>query len=200
MPVPPVSSRGLSPELSDPEGASRAHRKWSRSNGEGRPARAADAAAAASLKSFPRSGLFPLVVIVLLVYLAGQTLLSDGGTRTTTYAEVQRVIRSRSQDVAEVTFKPNEREVVVKLENGKKIAARYPNTQAQVGLERDLAARGGPAGSKHRDSSRSWKIVTALAPFMLLFGFWLFLRERIRRRRASERFVLDAEDMPLESR
>jgi hypothetical protein len=76
-------------------------------------------------------------VIILLVYLASQTLLGgDAKEKTLTYAEVQRLVRSHPERLDKVIFRPGERKVVVDLDNGTKVSARYPITQSQVELER----------------------------------------------------------------
>jgi ATP-dependent Zn protease len=104
-----------------------------------------------------RSALFPLIVIVLLVYLAGETLLGDDPpTRQMSYAQAQQLLRDNPERVDEVTLRPNEREAVVKLADGTK--------------------------AKTSGSSTWWPILTALLPFVLLFGFWIHLQNRSRRR------------------
>ena len=58
------------------------------------------------MNRFFRSALFPLVVIVLLVYLASQTLMPrrDSGQKIT-YSEL--IQQTRQGNVSEVTFSPN---------------------------------------------------------------------------------------------
>jgi hypothetical protein len=108
------------------------------------------------LDRFLRSALFPLIVIVLLVYLASETLLGgDGSEKIVSYAEVQQLVRGAPERIGTVTFRPNVREVVVKLDNG---------------------------------------ILTALLPFVLLFGVWVHLMNRTRRHRSSETLIPDAKD------
>jgi hypothetical protein len=48
-----------------------------------------------SASKFTRSALFPLIVIVLLVYLASQTLLADDTPRSKVpYSEVAQMVRT----------------------------------------------------------------------------------------------------------
>jgi ATP-dependent Zn protease len=139
------------------------------------------------VQTFFRSALFPLIVIVLLVYLASQTLMGDDATvRKVAYSEVQRVVHTRPETVDEVSFKPAERLVVLKLDGGNTLQARYPTNSARAALERDLVAQRGPAAtSDDKGSSAWWSILTALLPFVLLFAFWLHLTRRADRRRAE---------------
>ncbi|HET7856098.1 MAG TPA: hypothetical protein VFL41_06535 [Gaiellaceae bacterium] len=140
------------------------------------------------MQTFVRSALFPLIVIVLLVYMASQTLFGDKSTETTVaYAELTRVVHDRPETVGEVTFKPAERLVRVKLDNGNSLQARYPSNP--TALERDLVAQRGPAAaSEDSGSSAWWSLLTPLLPFVLLFVFWLHLSSRADRRRAERAF------------
>lgn len=141
------------------------------------------------LSTFARSALFPLIVIVLLVYLAGQTLYGDEKTRTITYTEVERLIRDRPETVDEVTFRPSESEVVVKLENGSKLRAHYPGTvpPAEPVTQADDRDSDGT-------SSPWWTFLTPLLPFALLLGFSVYLMNRIQRRRSNETLIPEAKD------
>jgi cell division protease FtsH len=147
------------------------------------------------LDRFLRSALFPLIVIVLLVYLASETLLGDDGSeKIVSYAEVQQLVRDAPERIDTVTFRPNVREVVVKLDNGTRLRARYPATKDQRALERMIVANSGTGNSESNGSSGWWTILTALLPFVLLFGFWVHLMNRTQRRRSSETLIPDAKD------
>ena len=74
---------------------------------------------------FLRRALFPLIVISVLVYLASQTLMGEDETRLP-YSEVKLLVSSNPDRVDELTFRPNEREVVLKLTDGTRIKADYP--------------------------------------------------------------------------
>ena len=73
---------------------------------------------AKSVNRFFRSALFPLVVIVLLVYLASQTLISrHDGTKKYTYSELYRAALNGGVDRG-VVFNPNRQEVKATLSDG----------------------------------------------------------------------------------
>jgi cell division protease FtsH len=144
------------------------------------------------LDRFFRSALFPLIVIVLLVYLASQTLFGDEGSeKTVSYAEVQHVVRSVPDRVKTVTFKPGIREVVVELDNGSKLRATYPTAQAKRALERLIVTKSGSGDTKNDGSSAWWTILTSLLPFILLFAFWIFLTGRMQRNKRNEDIAHD---------
>ena len=80
---------------------------------------------------FFRSALFPLVVIVLLVYLASQTLMPrrDSGEKLT-YSQL--IDATKRGDVSEVTFSPNRQSINVTLDSGEKVKVNYPSPQSQL--------------------------------------------------------------------
>ena len=71
------------------------------------------------MNRFFRSALFPLFVIVLLVYLASQTLIPHGkSTQKVTYSEFRQDIDAGKISTAE--FNPSKRQISGKLTDGKK--------------------------------------------------------------------------------
>src|SRR5262245_28037114 len=86
---------------------------------------------------FFRSALFPLVVIVLLVYLASQTLMPrrDGGQKMT-YSQL--IDATEKGDVNSVVFSPNRQSITAELASGQKVKVNYPSPQSQVEYQRVL--------------------------------------------------------------
>ena len=76
------------------------------------------------MNRFFRSALFPLVVIVLLVYLASQTLMPrrDGG-KDLTYSQL--IDETKKGNVSEVTFSPNRQSIEAVLDSGTKIGRAH---------------------------------------------------------------------------
>src|SRR5207247_5511444 len=86
---------------------------------------------------FFRSALFPLFVIVLLVYLASQTLIPHGkNTQKVTYSEFRQDIATHKIDSAE--FTPGKRQISGKLTDGKKYSVHYPADQSVPAIEAAL--------------------------------------------------------------
>jgi ATP-dependent Zn protease len=144
------------------------------------------------VKTFARTGLFPLIVIVMLVYLASQTLFGDDETKTVTYAEVEKLLRNRPELVDEVRFRQSESEVIVRLENGSRLKAHYPGAMPSTGPGWDSVTQTG--GDGNSGPSAWWSLLTSLLPFVLLFGFWVFLMDRTKQRRSNETLIPDAKD------
>ena len=81
------------------------------------------------MNRFFRSALFPLVVIVLLVYLASQTLMPrrDSG-KDLTYSQL--IDETQKGNVSEVTFSPNRQSIEAVLDSGTKVKVNYPSAQS----------------------------------------------------------------------
>ncbi|HYZ19763.1 MAG TPA: hypothetical protein VE615_09465 [Gaiellaceae bacterium] len=141
-----------------------------------------------------RSALFPLIVIVLLVYLASQTLFAGHSTKAVAYPDLQRIIQTRPETVDELTFKPSERRVVVKLANGSMLTARYPNSAARAELEREVSALPTTEAPKSDGSSAWWNILTALLPFVVFAVVWIYAVNRAKRRRSEQTLIPAAKD------
>ena len=125
-----------------------------------------------------RNALFPMIVIVVLVYLASQTRMGGGEEQKLPYSEVQRLVFAYPERVDELTFRPNERKVVLKLTNGTTIRANYPRAATPPAFEPPMA-QGAASDSDDKGSFWSrWAIGPLLlfAPFVLI-AFWANRRQ-----------------------
>jgi cell division protease FtsH len=127
---------------------------------------------------FFRSALFPLIVIVLLVYLASQTLIPKSksphkAVLSDVYGQVQQ------NQVKSVVFNPSKRSINVELKTGTKETVHYASDQSQLQLQNLLRQHGVSFDSKGAGSSPWWGILAQLLPFVLLFGFWIFLMNQV---------------------
>jgi cell division protease FtsH len=135
---------------------------------------------------FFRSALFPLVIIAALVWLALQTLGGHGAkTEKLTYSQViQQAQNCGSACISKVTFDPNKRSIKVQFSQSSEFAGRatyvhYPSDQSQNSFQSLLQEKGILFDSKGTGSSPWWSILTSLLPFVLLFGFWIFLMNQV---------------------
>ena len=134
------------------------------------------------MNRFFRSALFPLIVIVLLVYLASQTLIPKSkAPRKVTYSElIQKVQECGSSCVQEVVFSPSKRQVTAQIiGQDKKWKVNYPSDQSQIAFQQILQRKHVTFDSKGVGSNPWWSILTSLLPFVLLFGFWIFLMNQV---------------------
>ena len=133
------------------------------------------------MNRFFRSALFPLIVIVLLVYLASQTLMGgDKNEKKYTYSEVQGLVRDNPQNIEKVTFNPNKRQITVDLKGDAATAkTNYPSDQSQLAFERLLKEKGVNYDSKGKGGFSLTSLLISFLPFLLLIGFWIFLMNQM---------------------
>jgi len=116
---------------------------------------------------------------VLLVYLAGQTLLSDGSDpEEIAYSEAKLIVVREPQTVENVVFYPRVDKVELELTSGESVEANYPTEQSALEFERMLDAQGIRYESRNSGGSDWWSILTYLLPFVLFGAFWIFLIRR----------------------
>jgi cell division protease FtsH len=137
-----------------------------------------------------RSALFPLIIIVLLVYLASQTILPTGpDADEIAYSEAKAIVEDRPQTVQNVVFQPGSKRLEMELTDGRRLEAHYPSDLSALEFERLLDQRGirhESRGSGDGDSAL-WSILIYLLPFVLFMGFWVFLMRRSQEKGADRR-------------
>ncbi|HEY1512935.1 MAG TPA: ATP-dependent zinc metalloprotease FtsH [Gaiellaceae bacterium] len=130
------------------------------------------------MNRFFRSAFFPLLVIVLLVWLASQTLIpkSSSGHKLTTSEAIQRV---KTNQVASAVFNPSKRSIALKLADGSKATVHYASDQAQLQFQNDLTQAGVEWDSKGTGGFSWTALIGSFLPFLLLIGFWIFLMNQV---------------------
>ena len=127
---------------------------------------------------FFRSALFPLIVIVLLVYLASQTLIprKDAQDKVTYSAFIAQV---EAGNVQEVKFTPTRNQIEATVVGGEKVKVNYPNDLSAFAVEEKLQEENIPYDSKGKGSSWWSSLLISILPFALLIGFWIFLMNQV---------------------
>jgi cell division protease FtsH len=137
------------------------------------------------MNRFFRSALFPLIVIVLLVYLASQTLMKGEKQEKVTYSELQTAVADNPGQFEEIVANPSKQQLTVEYQptggndDGKKIKVAYPSPESLVGFERLLKQEGVNFDSKAVGGSPWWSLLTSLLPFVILIAFWIFLMNQV---------------------
>ena len=135
------------------------------------------------MNRFFRSALFPLIIIAALVWLALQTLGAHGTkTQPETLYKVLTTIKSDPGSIDHAIFVPSKQELDVyetQAAGGKKIVVHYAGDQSQAQIQNLLFTHNVNFDSKGVGSSPWWSILTSLLPFVLLFGFWIFLMNQV---------------------
>ncbi|HEX9351624.1 MAG TPA: ATP-dependent zinc metalloprotease FtsH [Gaiellaceae bacterium] len=132
------------------------------------------------MNRFFRSALFPLIVIVLLVYLASSQLMGGNkNEKKVTYSQLQQRVRDDPASVREVVFGPSKREITAQLTDGKKWKVHYPSDQSQVDFEKLLQRENVTYDSKGTGGSWWGSAILSLLPFVILIAFWIFLMNQV---------------------
>ena len=134
--------------------------------------------ATTDVNRFFRSALFPLIIIVVLVYLASQTLL-PGRSEQQKVTYSQLIDKVKAGDVNEVLFTPNRQQLTVTLVSGDKVKVNYPTPQSATQFQNLLTAQNIQFDSKGTGSSAWWSLLINFLPILLLIGFWIFLMNQM---------------------
>ena len=93
------------------------------------------------MNRFFRSGLLPLILIVLVVYLASTQLMSGSkNEKKVTLSQFQTYVQGGQ--VKQAVFNPNKQSISAELTNGDKFSVHYPSVQSVPGLTRQLQEHG----------------------------------------------------------
>jgi cell division protease FtsH len=131
---------------------------------------------------FFRSALFPLIIIVVLAYLAMQTLTGpDKKAEKKTTSELIAEIQRDPSNFEQVTFDPRKQSLTAELKgtDDEKIVVNYASPESVPRLERILTENNVKYDSKGTGGSPWWSLLTALLPFIILIAFWIFLMNQV---------------------
>jgi len=136
------------------------------------------------MNRFFRSALFPLIVIVLLVYLASQALMGGEKQEKVTYSELQTRVDTNPGTIKEIVAHPKKQELAVEFEGsggekGRKTKVAYPSPESLRDFEKQLRAKNINFDSKGTGGSPWWSLLTGLLPFVILIAFWIFLMNQV---------------------
>jgi cell division protease FtsH len=132
------------------------------------------------LNRFFRSALFPLIIIVVLAYLAMNTLTGDDNQREKrTYSQVIELVRDDPEAIKQAVFEPKGQKLSLELDDGDKIATNYPTPESQYALEELMQSKGVTYDSKGTGGSFWGSLLIGILPFVILIAFWIFLMNQV---------------------
>jgi cell division protease FtsH len=132
------------------------------------------------VRRFFKSAAFPILLVVILAFIAQRVISSGPGTEAPPYNELVRPksgLIAREQ-VKEVTINTKDNTLDVKETNGQSFSTGYPpNTEQslvealdQANVKTTVHGTGG---------SSLLSLLTYILPFVLFFGFWIFLMNQM---------------------
>jgi cell division protease FtsH len=137
---------------------------------------------------FFRSALFPLVIIAALVWLALQTL--GGHSKPTAAIQTSQfiqAIKDPTASVQNVVIDPSKQSMSATVSDqsltpplsNANVTIHYASPNSENTIERAMLENQVTFNSKGVGSSPWWSILSSLLPFVLLFGFWIFLMNQV---------------------
>jgi len=136
---------------------------------------------------FFRSAFFPLIVIVLLVWLASQTLIPKhthtyNGIKT--YSAMINAVRTQPKIFSEIIFNPSKRAIEAKINAtattpASTVTVHYPSDQSGLEFQNLLAKENIVFDSKGTGGFSWTALIGSFLPFLLLIGFWIFLMNQV---------------------
>jgi ATP-dependent Zn protease len=129
--------------------------------------------------------LFPLVIVAAVVWLALQTL-GGSSDKTFRFSQALTTARQNPSSISRVTFHPSNQEVEFHFTNGTTRTTVYPVEASAFDLQQLLDKNHIAFEAKSTRSSPLWSILTSLLPFVLLFGFWIFLMRTVQQKKQTE--------------
>ncbi len=131
-----------------------------------------------TVNRFFRSALFPLIIIVVLVYLASQTLL-PGRSEQQKVTYSQLIGKVKAGAVNDVVFNPPRQQITANLVEGGKVKVNYPTPQSATQFQNLLERENIEFDSKGTGSSAWWSLLISVLPFVILIAFWIFLMNQV---------------------
>ncbi len=131
----------------------------------------------AKLSRFFKSAAFPILIVILLAFVAQKLVVSNSGSQTKTdFSQVLTYIDQGK--VQSAVMKTKDQELQVTLTDGKKVTTGYPDDYGAQ-LTNQLRAKDVSFDVKGRGGSAWWGFLITLAPFALFFIFWIFLMNQM---------------------
>jgi cell division protease FtsH len=130
------------------------------------------------MRRFFRSAAFPILIVIVLAFFA-QRLISPSETEDQpTFSEFQQDVELRPDSIDSVTFQQKNQTLAVTEAGGTEYSVGYlPQTEDNLlhtlerqNIETKVEGTGG---------SSFLSILTYILPFVLFFGFWLFLMNQM---------------------
>jgi cell division protease FtsH len=130
------------------------------------------------MRRFFKSAAFPILLVVILAFVA-QRLISPGSeTETPSFNQFQALIEQNQ--IKEATFNTKDNTIDVEQRDGTKYEQAYPDSDSvQAQLFNQMEAHNVQVTVKGKGGSSLLSLLTYILPFVLFFGFWIFLMNQM---------------------
>ncbi len=130
------------------------------------------------MSRFFKSAAFPILIVVVLAFLAVKLVNSNTGTHPK--HSYQLLVQNELPEgkVASVVFKNKGKALEVKLKNKEQYETGFIE-QSAPGLEEQLKKAGVPYNIESEKSSALFSVLEYILPFLIFIGFWIFLMNQV---------------------
>jgi cell division protease FtsH len=132
------------------------------------------------VRRFFKSAAFPILLVVLLAFIAQRVITNDPGKEAPPYNQLikQKTGLIASGKIEEVDVNVKDSTLDVKEKNGESFSTGYP-PDAEQSLIDNLEAHDVVTKVHGTGGSSLLSILTYILPFVLFFGFWIFLMNQM---------------------
>jgi cell division protease FtsH len=132
------------------------------------------------VRRFFRSAAFPILIVIVLAFFAQRLISGPQTEQTPTYDQFVSEIRHNPTAIDSVTFNQKTSSIDWTQQDGKSFSTGYPTSgNAQSDLIDLLAKKGVETKVEGTGGSSFLSILTYILPFLLFFGFWIFLMNQM---------------------
>jgi cell division protease FtsH len=132
------------------------------------------------VRRFFRSAAFPILIVIVLAFFAQRLIGGSQTEQTPTYDQFVSMVRHDPQAIKSVTFNQKTSSIDVEQQDGTNYSTGYPTSgNAQSNLIDLLANKDVETSVEGTGGSSFLSILTYILPFLLFFGFWMFLMNQM---------------------
>ncbi len=133
------------------------------------------------MRRFFKSAAFPILLVVILAFVAQKVISSPSGTEAPSYNELVKPKTGliAQEKVEEVTINTKDNTLDVKEKNGDSYSTGYPPNTEQSLLNLIDQTENVKTTVHGSGSSSLLNVLTFILPFVLFFGFWIFLMNQM---------------------
>ena len=128
------------------------------------------------MRRFFKSAAFPILLVVILAFVAQRLISSPASTEAPSYN--QFLAQIDHGEVKEVSVNTKDNSLDVKEKNGESFSTGYPPNTEQS-LINSLAKNNVKTTVHGTGGSSLLSLLTYILPFVLFFGFWIFLMNQM---------------------
>jgi cell division protease FtsH len=132
------------------------------------------------MRRFFRSAAFPILIVIVLAFFAQRLISGPSDSTTPTYDQFIQQVKHNPSQISTVTVDQKSSSLTVEEPDGKSYSTGYPNTGDGLPQLTNLLGKKGITTKVEGTGGSSFlSILTYILPFLLFFGFWIFLMNQM---------------------